>query len=72
MNEFEVCNAHKVVPFLYNLMSDEWKNKVEFIVLIPPSDNLDFEIHFLDQLDLTSRHWKYDVISEIMKIEIQK
>jgi type IV secretory pathway VirJ component len=38
----------EVVTFLYNYMSNEWKNKVEFIVLISPSDNSDFKIHFLD------------------------
>ena len=62
----------EVVPFLYNIMSDEWKNKVEFIVLISPSDNSDFEIHFLDQVGLTFRHWPYDVLSEIMKIDDTK
>jgi len=62
----------EVVPFLYNLMSDEWKNKVEYIVLISPSDNSDFEIHFLDQIGLTFRHWPYDVLSEIMKIDTKK
>lgn len=62
----------EVVPFIYNLMSDEWKDKVEFIVLISPSDNSDFKIHFFDQLGLTFRHWHYDVLSEIIKIEDKK
>ena len=62
----------EVVPFLYNLMSDEWKDKVEFIVLISPSDNSDFEIHFLDQLGLTFRRWPYNVLKEIMKIDNKK
>jgi type IV secretory pathway VirJ component len=62
----------EVVPFLYNLMSDEWKNKVEFIVLISPSDNSDFKIHFLDQIGCTYRLWPYDVLSEIMKIDYAK
>ena len=62
----------EVVPFLYNLMSDEWRNKVEFMVLISPSDNSDFEIHFLDQVGLTFRHWQYDVLNEIMKIDATK
>jgi type IV secretory pathway VirJ component len=62
----------EVVPFLYNLLSDEWKDKVEFILLISPSDNSDFKIHFLDQIGLTFRHWPYDVISEIMKIDEKK
>jgi type IV secretory pathway VirJ component len=62
----------EVVPFLYNLMSNEWKYKVELIVLLSPSDNSDFKIHFLDQLGFTFRHWPYDVLSEIMKIENKK
>ena len=62
----------EVVPFLYNLMSDEWKNKVEFIVLLSPSDNSDFKIHLLDMMGFTYRHWTYDVLSEIMKIEDKK
>lgn len=62
----------EVVPFLYNLMSDEWKNKVEFILLISPSDNSDFKIHFLDQIGLTFRHWPYNVLDEIMKIDDKK
>ena len=62
----------EVVPFLYNLMSDEWKARVEFIVLISPSDNSDFKIHFLDQIGLTWRHWPYDVLREIMKIDDKK
>jgi type IV secretory pathway VirJ component len=62
----------EVVPFLYNLMSREWKDKVEFILLISPSDNSDFKIHFFDQLGLTYRHWPYDVVTEIMKIDNKK
>jgi type IV secretory pathway VirJ component len=62
----------EVVPFLYNLMSSEWQNKVAFIVLISPSDNSDFKIHFFDRLGLTFRHWPYDVIGEILKIDDKK
>jgi type IV secretory pathway VirJ component len=62
----------EVVPFLYNLMSNEWKNKVDFIVLLSPSDNSDFKIHFLDQLGYSIKRWPYDVLSEIMKIEDKK
>jgi type IV secretory pathway VirJ component len=62
----------EVVPFLFNLMSDEWKNKVEFIVLLSPSDNSDFKIHFLDRVGITCRHWPYDVLGEIMKIDEKK
>jgi len=62
----------EVVPFIYNLMRDEWKDKVEFIVLISPSDNSDFKIHFLDQVGLTLSRWHYDVLSEIIKIEDKK
>ena len=62
----------EVVPFLYKLMSDEWKNRVEFMVLISPSDNSDFKIHFLDQIGLNSKRWPYDVLHEIMKIDNKK
>ncbi len=62
----------EVVPFLYNLMSNEWKEKVEFIVLLSPSYNSDFEIHFLDQIGLNSRRWPYDVLHEILKIDDKK
>jgi type IV secretory pathway VirJ component len=62
----------EVAPFLYNLMSDEWKNKVEFIVLLSPSYYSDFKIHFLDMIGINNRHWKYDVLSEIMKIDDKK
>ena len=62
----------EVVPFIYNAMSDEWKDKVEFIVLISPSDNSDFKIHFLDRVSLTFIHWPYDVPAEIMKIDDKK
>jgi type IV secretory pathway VirJ component len=62
----------EVVPFLYNLMSDEWKEKVEFIVLISPSNNSDFEIHFLDQVGLNNKHWPYDVLREILRIDDKK
>jgi type IV secretory pathway VirJ component len=62
----------EVVPFLYNLMSDEWKDKVEFIVLLSPSYNSDFKIHLRDQLGFTSRRWPYDVLHEIMKIDDKK
>jgi type IV secretory pathway VirJ component len=62
----------EVVPFLYNLMSREWQNRVEYIVLISPSDNSDFKIHFLDQIGLTFRHWPYNVLDEIMKIDDKK
>jgi type IV secretory pathway VirJ component len=62
----------EVVPFLYNLMNGEWKNKVEFIVLLSPSDNSDFKVHLLDMVGFTYRHWHYDVLSEIMKIDDKK
>jgi type IV secretory pathway VirJ component len=53
-------------------MSNEWKSKVQFIVLISPSDNSDFKIHLLDQWGFTFRHWPYDVLHEILKIEDSK
>jgi type IV secretory pathway VirJ component len=62
----------EIVPFLYNLMSDEWKDKVEFIVLLSPSYNSDFKIHFLDRVGFTLKRWPYDVLHEIMKIEEKK
>jgi type IV secretory pathway VirJ component len=62
----------EVVPFLYNLMSDEWKNKVAFIVLLSPSNNSDFKIHYFDMVGFTYRRWSYDVLSEIMKIDDKK
>jgi type IV secretory pathway VirJ component len=62
----------EVVPFLYNLMSDEWKERVEFIVLLSPSYNSDFKIHFFDMVGLNNRHWPYDVLHEIMKIDNKK
>lgn len=62
----------EVIPFIYNLMSDEWKARVEFIVLVSPSDNSDFKTHFLDQLGITFRLWPYDVLHEIMKIDKKK
>jgi type IV secretory pathway VirJ component len=62
----------EVVPFLYNLMSDEWKNKMAFMVLLSPSYNSDFKIHFFDQVGLNSRRWPYDVLHEIMKIDYKK
>jgi type IV secretory pathway VirJ component len=62
----------EVVPFLYNLMSDEWKNKVEFIVLLSPDDDSDFKIHLFDQVGLHIRHGRYDVLSELMKIDNKK
>jgi type IV secretory pathway VirJ component len=62
----------EVVPFLYNLMTDEWKNKVEFIVLLSPSYDSDFKIHLSDQLGLNLRRWPYNVLNEIMKIGDKK
>jgi type IV secretory pathway VirJ component len=62
----------EIVPFLYKLMSDEWKAKVEFLVLLSPSYNSDFKIHFFDRVGLTWRHWPYDVLKEIMKIDNKK
>jgi type IV secretory pathway VirJ component len=62
----------EVVPFLYNLMNDEWKARVEFIVLLSPSYNSDFKIHFFDQIGLNNRRWPYDVLHEIMKIDEKK
>jgi type IV secretory pathway VirJ component len=62
----------EVVPFLYNLMSDEWKDKVAFIVLLSPSYNSDFKIHFSDMIGLNSKRWPYDVLQEIMKIDDKK
>ena len=62
----------EVVPFIYNLMSKDWQNKVAYIVLISPSGNSDFKIHFLDQIGLTLRHWPYNVVNEILKIDEKK
>lgn len=62
----------EVVPFLYNLMSDDWKNRVEFMVLLSPSYTSDFKIHFFDQIGLLWKHWPYNVLLEIMKIDDKK
>ena len=61
----------EVVPFVYNSMSDEWKDKVDFIVLLSPSYYSDFKIHFSDMVGL-NRHWSYNVLDEIMKIDDKK
>ena len=62
----------EVVPFLYNIMNDEWKARVEFIVLLSPAYNSDFKIHFLDRVGFTLKRWPYDVLHEIMKIDDRK
>jgi type IV secretory pathway VirJ component len=62
----------EVVPFLYNLMSNEWKSRVEFIVLLSPSYTSDFKIHLFDQIGLLWKHWPYNVLAEILKIDDKK
>lgn len=62
----------EVIPFLYNLMSDEWKNKVEFMVLLSPSSTSDFKIHLFDQIGIHCRNEPYDVLGAMMKIDNKK
>ncbi len=62
----------EVIPFLYNLMNEEWKNRVEFLVLLSPSSTSDFKIHLYDQLGIHCRHEPYNVLDAIMKIDNKK
>ncbi len=58
----------EVLPFIYDKLPDEYKNKVILLDLMSPSDYADFIFHFSDWLDENSSE-KYKLVPEIKKIK---
>ncbi len=60
-----------VVPFIYNGMNAEVKNKIESIVLLSPSQTTDFEIHLTSMFGLGKSDGE-SVVAQINKITNKK
>lgn len=59
-----------VVPFLYNRLPEDLKNKVTAIQLLSPFLSTDFKVHISDLFNQGKDDRTYKVSSEIEKIEI--
>jgi len=58
-----------IVPFVANRIPFPLKEKMKELFLISPDEEGDFEIHISDMLGLGINKEKYDVVSELKKIE---
>lgn len=59
-----------VVPFIYNLLPFNLKNKVKKLVLLSPFASTDFEIHTSDLLNIGGDNREFKVGEEIVDITI--
>ena len=57
----------EVIPFLYNRLPDELKQKVRLVVLLTPASTSDFTIHFADMIG-ANNVYDNDVVKEVEKI----
>jgi type IV secretory pathway VirJ component len=61
-----------VLPFVYNLLPPDFKQRVAHIALLSPSKSTDFEIHVSDLFDFASSSRTYSVTAEIEKVDRSK
>jgi type IV secretory pathway VirJ component len=58
----------EIIPFLYNRLPDDLKDKVKMITMITPAGTSDFTIHLTDMMGI-EHQYKYDVVKEVGKIK---
>jgi type IV secretory pathway VirJ component len=61
----------EVMPFLYNRLPEDLKNKVKQIVLITPAGTSDFTIHLSDMMG-ADHSYAYNVVKEVENIKLSK
>lgn len=61
----------EVIPFLYNRLPEDLKQKVKLVVLLTPASTSDFTIHFSDMIG-TDNTYANDVVKEVEKIRTTK
>ncbi len=59
----------EIVPFIYNRLPREIKEKVQSAILLSPDVNTDFEIHISNMLGMGNRQNTYNVPEEIRKMK---
>ena len=59
----------EVVPFVFNRLPEEMKQKTKSIIMLSPEETTDFEVHISNMLGLGNKQNTLDVISEISKIK---
>jgi type IV secretory pathway VirJ component len=60
----------EIVPFIVNRMSEEMRLKILSEVLLSPELTTDFEIHISNMMGIGNRQNTYNVVDEIIKIQI--
>jgi type IV secretory pathway VirJ component len=61
----------EILPFMFNNLPDDLRQKVKMIVMITPAKSSDFDIHLTDMVGVNHKY-KYDVIAEVEKIKTTK
>ena len=61
----------EIIPFLYNQLPDDLRQKVKMIYMITPEGTSDFKIHLTDMMGI-DHHYNYDVVKEVEKIKTIK
>ncbi len=60
----------EIVPFIVNRLPDDIKLKTASAVLLSPETNTDFEVHISNMLGMGNRQNTYNVIDEIIKMQV--
>lgn len=58
----------EVLPFIYEKLSDDIKDRIDKVVLLSPGETGDFEVHLSNMLGIGSFENDYNVSAEIKKI----
>ncbi|TAK40430.1 MAG: hypothetical protein EPO28_10125 [Saprospiraceae bacterium] len=57
-----------VMPFIYNHLPDDVKQKIKLVVLLSPSKTTDFEVHYADMIGIGGDKYPHNVIEAVGKI----
>lgn len=62
---FGYSQGAEILPFIYNRLPEDLKEKVKSLVMLSPEKTTDFEIHITNMMGLGSRENTYKVIPEL-------
>jgi type IV secretory pathway VirJ component len=60
----------EIVPFILTRLPEEIRSKIISAVLLSPETNTDFEVHISNMLGMGNHHNTYNVMDEIIKMQV--
>jgi type IV secretory pathway VirJ component len=57
-----------VLPFMISELAQEWRNRIVLVVLLGPSETVEFEFHLTDWVSGSNKTGAYAVVPEVAKL----